>query len=526
MLIGIPKESAPGETRVAATPRTVGRLLALGHDVVVQAGAGERANFPDELYAGAGASVEPGTAAWRADLVVRVLPPDTEEVALLRPGAVLAAQLSPAHRPQLLESLAEQGVTALALDAVPRISRAQSLDVLSSMTNIGGYRAVVEAAYEYGSVFTGQVTAAGTVPPARVFVIGAGVAGLAAVGTAVSLGAVVRAFDVRPEVEEQVRSLGAEFVAVPLGDRTAGADGYARELDADLQARVLQVYARECVEADIVITTALVPGRPAPRLVSAETVARMRPGSVVVDMAARNGGNCELTQPGRVVTTHNGVRVVGYTDLPARLPTQASQLYGTNVANLVALLTPGQDGRLVLDLDDEVQRALTVTHQGRVTWPPPPVRVSAGTPAAPASTPDDAAAPTAGQAPPPAGPAAARSAPRRTAVATGLAVVLLGLLAGVSPPELVAHLTVFVLAVIVGFYVIRSVTSALHTPLLAETNAISGIILVGALLQVGSEDLLVRTLALAATVVASINVVGGFAVTGRMLRMFTRQDAA
>ncbi len=526
MLIGVPKESAPGETRVAATPETVGRLRRLGHDVVVQAGAGEHASFPDGLYADAGATVEPGPRVWQADLVVRVLAPDTAEVALLRPGSMLAAQLSPAQRPHLLDALAEQGVTALALDAVPRISRAQTLDVLSSMTNIGGYRAVVEAAYEYGSVFTGQVTAAGTVPPARVFVIGAGVAGLAAVGTATSLGAVVRAFDIRPEVGEQVRSLGAEFVPVPLDAAASGADGYARELDEVRQARVMEVYERECAEADIVITTALIPGRPAPRLVTAETVARMRPGSVVVDMAARNGGNCELTEPGHVVTTHNGVKVVGYTDLPARLPTQASQLYGTNVANLVALLTPGQDGVLVLDLDDEVQRALTVTHRGEVMWPPPPVSVSAAPPAAPAATPHDGATLTAGQVPPAVDPVAGRSARSRTAVTSGVALVLLGLLAGVSPPAFVAHLTVFVLAVVVGFYVIRSVTSALHTPLLAETNAVSGIILVGALLQVGSEDLLVRTLALAATVVASVNVFGGFAVTGRMLRMFVREDAA
>ena len=536
MLIGVPTETAPGETRVAATPETVRRLVALGHDVVVQAGAGERASFPDELYAEAGASVDPGPAVWQADLVVKVDAPFVEEVSLLRPGALLASQLSPAQRPELLGALADQKVTALALDAVPRISRAQSLDVLSSMTNIGGYRAVVEAAYEYGSVFTGQVTAAGTVPPARVFVIGAGVAGLAAVGTASSLGAVVRASDVRPEVAEQVASLGAEFVGIPVGEEVRSADGYARELREDQQALAAEVYARECAEADIVITTALVPGRPAPRLVTAGTVARMRPGSVLVDMAARNGGNCELTVPGEVVTTPNGVRVVGYTDLPARLPTQASQLYGTNVANLVTLLTPARDGRLVLDLDDEVQRAMTVTHEGRVTWPPPPVSVTASPPTdAATADPDGVAQATSPEvAAPPADPTAvtpaAAVAPDRPgipvrAVLGVAAALLLALVASVSPPTFVAHLTVFVLAVIVGFYVIRSVTSALHTPLLAETNAISGIILVGALLQVGSEDLVVRTLALAATVVASINVFGGFAVTGRMLRMFRREGA-
>ncbi len=516
MLIGVPTESRPGETRVAATPETVGRLRALGHHVLVQAGAGERASYPDELYVRAGARVELGPAVWEADVVVKIDAPDEQEVARLRPGTVLATQLSPAQRPDLVAALAAQGVTALAMDAVPRISRAQSLDVLSSMTNIGGYRAVVEAAYEYGSVFTGQVTAAGSVPPARVFVIGAGVAGLAAVGTASSLGAVVRATDIRPEVEEQVQSMGAEFVRIPLAGQTS-ADGYAREMDEDLQARALEVYARECAEADIVITTALVPGRPAPVLVTAETVSRMRPGSVVVDMAARNGGNCELTEPGRVVTTDNGVKVVGYTDLPARLPTHASQLYGTNVANLMTLLTPDGDGRVVLDLEDEVQRALTVTHEGRVLWPPPAVSVSAPPPpAAPARRPHAGT----GSAPATRG----RPGSPRAYVAIGLGGGVLALVASVSPPAFAAHLTVFVLAVIVGFYVIRSVTSALHTPLLAETNAISGIILVGALLQVGSEDPLVRSLALVATVVASVNVFGGFAVTGRMLRMFRREE--
>ncbi len=516
MLIGVPTESLPEETRVAATPQTVARLLALGHEVVVQSGAGERASFPDEQYAEAGARVAGAPEAWGADLVLKVEAPVVEEVALLREGAVLAAQLSPAQRPHLLEALAERGVTALAMDAVPRISRAQSLDVLSSMTNLGGYRAVVEAAHEYGSVFTGQVTAAGSVPPAKVFVIGAGVAGLAAIGTAASLGAVVRAFDVRPETAEQVRSMGGEFVRIELPEQAASSDGYAREMDADLEARAMEVYARECADADIVITTALIPGRPAPRLITAETVAAMRPGSVVVDMAARNGGNCELTRPGELVTTDNGVKVVGWTDLPARLPIQASQLFGTNVANLVALLTPEGDGRLVLDLDDEVQRAMTVTHEGEVLWPPPPVSVSA---APPPDTPPPEEAPR----PEPRSGAGRPADPRRAYVGIGLGAVLLALLASVSPPDLLGHLTVFVLAVIVGFYVITDVSHALHTPLLSETNAISAIILVGAMLQVGSESTVVRALAVVAVAVASINVVGGFAVTGRMLRMFRRE---
>ncbi|WP_109473671.1 Re/Si-specific NAD(P)(+) transhydrogenase subunit alpha [Ornithinimicrobium cavernae] len=517
MLIGVPTESAPGETRVAATPQTVGRLIALGHTVVVQAGAGARASYPDEQYAEAGAAVDPGQGVWGADLVVTIDAPGPTELEQLRPGAYVVAQLGPGQHPELLDDLARRGVTALAMDAVPRISRAQSLDVLSSMANLGGYRAVIEAANVYGSVFTGQVTAAGNVPPARVFVIGAGVAGLAAIGTASSLGAVVRATDIRPEVAEQVESMGAEFVPIEVEDQAASSDGYAREMGEDLQRRALEVYARECAEADIVITTALIPGRPAPTLVTSGTVASMRPGSVLVDMAARNGGNCELTRPGEVLTSDNGVTIVGYTDLPARLPTQASQLYGTNVANLIELLTPGRDGRLVLDLEDEVQRGLTVTHDGTVLWPPPPVAVSAGPGPVPEAVPAGGATPAA--------PPRARD-PRRGYVAMALAAVLFALVASLSPPDFLGHFTVFALAVIVGFYVISNVTHALHTPLLAETNAISGIILVGAILQVGNESLLVRGLALAATVVASINVFGGFAVTGRMLRMFRREDVA
>ena len=517
MLIGVPTESQPGETRVAATPQTVGKLIALGHEVLVQAGAGERASYPDELYAEQGATLDAGPGVWGADVVVKIDAPSPEEVARLRAGSYLATQLSPAQSPELLESLADRGVIALAMDAVPRISRAQSLDVLSSMTNIGGYRAVIEAAHGYGSVFTGQHTAAGAVPPAKVFVIGAGVAGLAAIGTASSLGAVVRAFDIRPETSEQVESMGAQFVAIDLSDQDASTDGYAKEMGEDLQRRAMEVYARECAAADIVITTALIPGRAAPTLVTAETVAQMRPGSVIVDMAARNGGNCELTEPGAVISTHNGVKIVGYTDLPARLPTQASQLYGTNIVNLLALLTPAKDGQLVLDLTDEVQRGLTVTHEGAVLWPPPPVTVSA----APPPTPEQAL---------PAGSAAAQAPaprdPRRRYVAMALGAVLFALIASVSPAAFLGHFTVFALAVIVGFYVISNVTHALHTPLLAETNAISGIILVGALLQVGSDNLLVRSLALGAIVVASINVFGGFAVTGRMLKMFHRAESA
>jgi NAD(P) transhydrogenase subunit alpha len=417
--------------------------------------------------------------------------------------------LSPALHPELVDALAQRPITALAMDAVPRISRAQSLDVLSSMANIAGYRAVVEAAHTFGRFFTGQVTAAGKVPPAKVLVAGAGVAGLAAIGAASSLGAIVRATDVRPEVAEQVRSLGGEYVGVPADEQQGGGTGYASVTSEDYNARAAVMYAEQAADVDIVITTALIPGRPAPRLITEEMVAAMRPGSVIVDMAAAQGGNVAGSVADEVVRTPNGVTIIGYTDLPARLPAQASQLYGTNLVNLLKLLTPGEDGQLVLDLDDVVQRAMTVVRDGEVLWPPPPVQVSAAPVAAPPPAP--LALPEKRPAPP----------GRRFAL-VGVAAAALFLLAGFSPNELIGHLTVFALAVVVGFYVIGSVHHALHTPLMSVTNAISGIIVVGALLQIGHGDAVVSVLAFVAIGVASINVFGGFAVTRRMLGMFTR----
>ena len=511
MLIGVPAESKPGETRVAATPRTVGQLIGLGYDVVIERGAGGRASFSDEAYAAAGATVVAGADAWAGDLVLRVNAPDDAEIGLLRPGSLLASLVSPALNPALVEKLTAAGVTALAMDAVPRISRAQSLDVLSSMANIGGYRAVIEAAHEFGSLFTGQVTAAGKVPPAKVLVVGAGVAGLAAIGTASSLGAIVRAFDARSEVGEQVESMGAEFLRIDVEDEGPSASGYAKEMGEDFNAKAAALYAEQAKDVDIVITTALIPGRPAPRLLTEEMVATMKPGSVVVDMAAANGGNVAGSVADQLVTTANGVRIIGYTDLPGRLPTQASQLFGTNLVNLLKLLTPGKDGRVVLDLDDVVQRGMTVCRDGETLWPPPPVQVSA----APTST------TPAGPRPEPAAPKPPPD-PRRRYVGMALAAVLFGLVAANSPADFLGHFTVFALAVIVGFYVISNVAHALHTPLMAETNAISGIILVGGLLQVDSDDYVVKVLALLAITVASINIFGGFAVTGRMLQMFRK----
>ena len=511
MLIGVPRETRPGETRVAATPTTVRQLTALGHDVLVETGAGAAASFPDDGYRAAGARVGTADQAWGADVVLHVAKPTVEEVGRLRDGAVLVSTLAPALDPDLLATLATRPITALAMDAVPRISRAQSLDVLSSMANIAGYRAVIEAAHAFGRSFTGQVTAAGKVPPATVLVVGAGVAGLAAIGAASSLGAIVRATDVRPEVAEQIASMGGQYVGVPADEEQSGGTGYASVTSEDYDRRAAAMYAEQAREVDIVITTALIPGRPAPRLITEEMVARMSPGSVVVDMAAAQGGNVAGSVPDEVVVTPNGVTIIGYTDLPGRLPGQASQLFGTNLVNLVKLLTPGKDGRLVLDLDDVVQRSMTVVRDGELLWPPPPVQVSAAPAAAPAPRP----------APPAPAPREPRS-PARTAAVVGVAALLLFLAAAFSPNQLIGNLTVFALAVVVGFYVIGNVHHALHTPLMSVTNAISGIIVVGALLQIGHTSALVTVLATVAVLVASINVFGGFAVTRRMLGMFTR----
>jgi len=515
--IGIPRE-APGQRLVAATPATVGRLVGLGYDVLVEAGAGSSATFSDDAYVAAGAQVVDTAAAWGADVVTAVDAPSDEQVGLLREGATLVAQLQPAQRGALVEALAARGVTALALDAVPRISRAQSLDVLSSMANVAGYRAVIEAAQEFGGMFAGQVTAAGKTPPAKVFVIGAGVAGLAAIGTADSLGAQVRAFDVRPEVGEQIESMGATFVRAPQAQQEVSADGYAAPLTEAQLAAALDVYAQECAGADIVVTTALVRGT-APTTITAAAVAGMKPGSVIVDLAAPGGGNCELTEPGARVVSDNGVVVLGWTDLAGRMPQQSSQLLGTNVVHLVQLLTPGKDGTLVLDLDDPVQRGMVVAHAGDVLWPPPPVAVSAAAPAAPGApvpTADELAAAKAA-----ADEAARRRAQRRT-VAYALGAVLLTLGISFAPSDFLSHFSVFALAVFVGYYVISNVSHSLHTPLMAQTNAISGIILVGSLLQIGSDDLVVTVLACVAATVASINIFGGFLVANRMLRMFRR----
>ncbi|WP_430782496.1 Re/Si-specific NAD(P)(+) transhydrogenase subunit alpha [Actinoplanes sp. G11-F43] len=530
MIIGVPKDPDPGERRVAATPATVTQLVKLGYQVVVESGAGAAASFSDEAYANAGATVgDPFTA----DIVFVINPPPVAQRDRIAAGATLVGMLGPRLDPDLVEDLAGRPITALAMDAVPRISRAQSLDVLSSMANIAGYRAVVEAAHAFGRFFTGQVTAAGKVPPAKVLVAGAGVAGLAAIGTAGSLGAVVRATDPRPEVADQVRSLGGEYLSIDAADVEVSATGYAKEMSDDYNERAARLYAVQAGEVDIIITTALIPGRPAPRLITAGMVASMKPGSVIVDMAAANGGNVEGTVPGEVVVTANGVTIIGYTDLAGRLPAQASQLYGTNLVNLMKLMTPGKDGQLVLDFDDVVQRGITVVRDGESTWPPPAIAVSAA-PAGTASTSGGSAAnalaPSASDITrksekPGKRVAEAASGERRrvsplTVVGAGAAGLFV--LTAFAPDALRGHLTVFALAIVIGYYVIGKVHHALHTPLMSVTNAISGIIVVGAVLQLGGGQDLITVLSGIAILLASINIFGGFAVTRRMLAMFSR----
>ena len=510
MRVGIPKEAQAGETRVAATPNTVEQLVKLGYEVVVESGAGALSSFTDAAYEAAGATVgDP----FDAEIVFFVNAPAGEQLDKLKPHTTLISWLSPMLDQELVDDLAKRPITALALDAVPRISRAQSMDVLSSMANIAGYRAVVEAANEFGRFFTGQVTAAGKVPPAKVLVAGAGVAGLAAIGAAGSMGAIVYATDPRPEVADQVKSLGGEFLKVDTGqEEEVSATGYAREMGQDYNKLAADLYARTVPDVDIVITTALIPGRPAPRLITEEMVASMKPGSVIVDLAAANGGNVAGTIKGERAVSDNGVTILGYTDLPGRLPTQASQLYGQNLVNLMKLLTPEKDGQLMLDFDDVVQRSITVVRDGELTWPPPPVQVSAA-PAASAAT---AAVPAAG-------PVKKEPMPASRKYAyTGLAALVFFILVAIAPPALVPQLTVFALAIVIGYYVIGNVHHALHTPLMSVTNAISGIILVGALLEIGRYSTLVTIISGVGVLLACINIFGGFAVTRRMLSMFSR----
>ena len=525
MKIGVPKEIRPGERRVAATPESVSRLVKLGFEVLIQSNAGEGAAFPDSEYEKVGASIVPtARELWQAaELVLKVQPPEQHaelghETELLREGGTLVSFFYPAKNTELIERLKKRKATVLAMDQVPRVTRAQKMDALSSMANIAGYRAVIEAASFYGRFFTGQMTAAGKVPPAKVMVIGAGVAGLAAIGAARGLGAIVRAFDTRAEVREQVQSMGAEFLEVTIQEEGSGVGGYAKEMSPEFIAAEMALFLRQAREVDIIITTALIPGKPAPLLITEEMVLAMRHGSVIVDLGAEQGGNCALTQPGSVVVK-NGVTIVGYVDLPSRLAPTASQLYSSNLVHLLADM--GGAKSFHVDLEDAVVRGALVLNQGELTWPPPkPAQPSPKVPEAkrpPTPPPVPGSTPHAKG-----GHGAAQKGPGSLGIVLGALSVLL--LAGAfAPREFVAHLTVFVLACFIGWQVIWNVTPALHTPLMSVTNAISGIIVVGGMLQLSHGiDSPVTLLGAVAVLVATINIAGGFLVTQRMLRMFRR----
>ena len=525
MLIGVPLETLPGEKRVATVPEVVEKLVKLGFSVAVQSGAGDAANFADDTYRAAGAQIVPTAAdIWaKSDIVFKARVPTLDEVAMLREGGTLIGFIWPAQNPELMQQLAAKTATVLAIDCLPRqLSRAQKMDALTSMAGISGYRAVIEAANAFGRFFNGQITAAGKIPPAKVFIAGAGVAGLAAIGTAASLGATVRANDTRAEVADQVVSLGGEFVKVEFEEEGSGGGGYAKVMSEGFQAAQRAMYAQQAKEVDIIITTALIPGKPAPKLITAEMVRSMKPGSVIVDMAAEQGGNCELTEPGQAVVKH-GVTIVGYTDLVSRLAKQSSSLYSNNLLRLTEELCKTKDGVINVNMDDDAIRGLTVIKEGAVTWPAPPLKQPAAPPLK-ATTAVTAA---------PKGHGHGASEPmsaKSLVTVFGIGAVLFLLVGLYAPASFLSHFTVFVLACFIGYMVVWNVTPSLHTPLMSVTNAISSIIAIGALVQIappeagthGRPDGLILWLAFAALVLTSINMFGGFAVTRRMLAMFRK----
>jgi NAD(P) transhydrogenase subunit alpha len=524
--IGVPREIFPGEKRVATVPEAVAKLVKLGFGVVVEAGAGDQAQLGDSDYVQAGASIAPSAAAlWAgSDIVFKVRAPTADEVGLMRPGQTLIGFVWPAQNPELMQQLAAKKVTVLAIDCLPRtLSRAQKMDALTSMAGVSGYRAVVEAANAFGRFFNGQITAAGKVPPAKVFIAGAGVAGLAAIGAAASMGAIVRANDTRAEVADQVVSLGGEFVKVDYEEEGSGGGGYAKVMSEGFQAAQREMYAKQAREVDIIITTALIPGKPAPKLITAEMVRSMKPGSVIVDMAAEQGGNCELTEPGQAVVRHN-VTIVGYTDLASRMARQSSTLYGTNLFRLTEELCKTKDGVINVNMADDAIRGLTVIKDGEITWPAPPIAAAPKPPAKPAVAMPKAPAHGHGAGEP--------MSAQTLAIVFGVGAILFALVGMYAPASFLSHFTVFVLACFVGYMVVWNVTPSLHTPLMSVTNAISSIIAIGALVQVappldaaaaaGRPGTLILGCAVLALVLTAINMFGGFAVTRRMLAMFRK----
>ena len=518
MRIGVPKEIHSGERRVATTPEVAGLLKKLGFEISVESGAGAEAKYTDDAYRQAEVNIVENakTLYDESDVILKVRSPEDNqelginEIDMLREGQILISFIQPGQNEPLMQTLAEKKVSVLAMDSIPRISRAQKMDALSSMANIGGYRAIVEAAQHFGRFFTGQITAAGKIPPAKVLVIGAGVAGLSAIGAAKSMGAIVRAFDTRPEVKEQVESMDGEFLMLDFADEDgSGQGGYAKVMSDEFIKAEMELFAQQAEEVDIIVTTALIPGRPAPELITEAMVEAMKEGSVIVDLAAEMGGNCKLTEANKVLVKH-GVTIIGYTDLPSRLATQASQLYATNLRHLLTELTPEKDGEIVLNMEDEVIRGATVIKEGEITWPPPAPKLSA----APAK-----------QEPAPAiATAVKKKKPSQLSLALPFIIggaALLGL-GSVAPPEFMSHFTVFVLSCFIGYMVVWNVTPSLHTPLMSVTNAISSIIIIGALIQISSDSYMIMFLAGISILITSINIFGGFAVTHRMLAMFRK----
>lgn len=517
MKIGIPKEIHPGEKRVATTPEAAEQIIKLGFSVLVESGAGVSANISDEAYKEVGVEiVDDAKTLWKsADIVMKVRAPEQhpelalDEIDLLPEGGRLISFIWPAQNEALMQKLAAKNATVLAMDSVPRMSRAQKLDALSSMANIAGYRAVIEAAQHFGRFFTGQITAAGKIPPAKVLVIGAGVAGLAAIGTAKGMGAIVRAFDTRPEVKEQIESMDAEFLMLDFEEEGSGAGGYAKTMSKEFIEAEMALFARQAMEVDIIVTTALIPGKPAPKLITEGMVESMKPGSIIVDLAAEQGGNCALTEKDQVVVKH-GVTIIGYSNLPSRLANQSSQLYATNLRHLLTELCPEKNGTINVNMEDEVIRGTTVIKEGKITWPPPPPKLSA-------SPAPQTEAPACAEVQEPKKPSVIKQF--IPLVIAGLALFGIG---AVAPASFMTHFTVFVLACFIGYQVIWNVTASLHTPLMSVTNAISGIIVIGALVQVSSPTLNISILAGSAILIASINIAGGFLVTRRMLEMFRK----
>jgi NAD(P) transhydrogenase subunit alpha len=510
MRIGVPREIYAGEKRVATTPEVAAQLMKLGYEIAVESGAGVQANYSDAAYEAAGCSIVSADEAWSADIVMKVRGPEESEAGRLQSGQTLISFFWPAQNEELMNVLNAKNVNVIAMDMIPRISRAQKMDALSSMANIAGYRAVVEASQHFGRFFTGQITAAGKVMPAKVLVIGAGVAGLAAIGAAKAMGAIVRSFDTRPEVAEQIESMDAEFLMLDFEDDEdgSGEGGYAKVMSDEFIAAEMALFKEQAREVDIIITTALIPGKPAPKLITTEMVELMKDGSVIVDLAAEQGGNCEVTKPGECYV-YDGVTVIGYTDMASRLASQSSQLYGTNMRHLLTDMTPEKDGNIVFDFEDEVVRGATVCREGEITYPPPPPQISAAPPK---------------PAPAPAPEPVVEKKKSATGMIVGMVIAGLALLGlgSVAPADFMAHFTVFVLACFVGYMVIWNVTAALHTPLMSVTNAISSIIVIGALTQISSNTPLIKWIAVGTVLITAVNIFGGFAVTRRMLEMFRK----